>query len=260
MVETIRLSGQPGRFVLDARWYLDVNRWAKNTTWAHGFMTTYYDRFVAPIGAGLLFLALLVLVAWWSARRQPQHMAAVIWAFLGALAALGLNQLLVQLLARPRPYNVLSGVEVLVPRVQGYGTPSAHAAVAGAVVCGLLLARRWRLAVLALLGALLLLFADVYVGADYPSAVAGGALFGALVVLLLWPLVSWLLMAAVGRVGESPVGGAVATRGSLKKAPAQLISERPTTRLPNSNAKAMDALRAASEAARNAKPGMSDGA
>ena len=221
-------------------------------------MTSYYDRLVVPIGAGLLFLAVLVIVGWWSARRQPQHMAAVIWAFVGALAVLGLNQVLVRLLARPRPYNVLSGVEVLVPRVPGYGTPSAHAAIAGAVVCGLLLARRWRLAGLAFVGGLLLLFADVYVGADYPSAVAGGAVFGALVVLLLWPLVSWLLVAAVDWVGESPVGGVVATRGSLKKAPTQLTLERPTTRLPN--AKAMDALRAASEAARNTKPGVGDGA
>ena len=102
-------------------------------------MTGYYDRLVVPIGAGLLFLALLVVVGWWSARRQPEHMAAVIWACLGALAVLGLNQVLVRLLARLRPYNVLSGVEVLVPRVHGYGTPSAHAAMAGAVVCGLML-------------------------------------------------------------------------------------------------------------------------
>ena len=139
-------------------------------------MTGYYDRLVVPVGAGLLFLALLMVVGWWSARRQPEHMAAVIWACLGALAVLGLNQVLVRLLARPRPYNVLSGVEVLVPRVHGYGTPSAHAAIAGAVVCGLMLARRWRLAGLAFLAALLLGFADVYVGADYPSAVAGGAI------------------------------------------------------------------------------------
>lgn len=248
--------GYGGRLALDRRWYLDVNRFAKTTTWAHSFMTGYYDRLVVPVGAGLLFLALLVVVGWWSARRQPEHMAAVMWACLGALAVLGLNQVLVRLVARLRPYNVLSGVEVLVPRVQGYGTPSAHAAIAGAVVCGLMLARRWRLAGLAFLSAILLAFADVYVGADYPSAVAGGAVFGALVVLLLWPLVSWLLVAVVGWVGESPVGGLVAARGSLKKAPAQLSLERSGTRLPN--AKAMDTLRAASEAAPNTKPGVPD--
>jgi membrane-associated phospholipid phosphatase len=220
-------------------------------------MTSYYDRLVVPIGAGLMFLALLLIVGWWSARRQPEHMAAVIWAVLGAFAVLGLNQVLVRILARARPYNVLPGAEVLVPRVHGYGTPSAHSAVAGAVVCGLLLACRWRLAVLAFVAALLLTFADVYVGADYPSAAAGGAVFGALVVLLLWPLVSWLLAAMVDRVGESPAGGVVAARGSIRKAPAEWTFERPKTRLPN--AKAMDALRVASEAARNPKPGVQDG-
>jgi membrane-associated phospholipid phosphatase len=221
-------------------------------------MTDYYDRLVVPIGAGLMFMVLLVVLGWWSARRRPERMPAVMWAVLGALAVLGLNQVLVRLLARARPYDVLSGVEVLVPRVHGYGAPNAHAAIAGAVLCGLLLARRWRLAALAFLATVLLMFADVYVGADYPSAAAGGAIFGALVVLLLWPLVSWLLVAVVDRVGESPVGGVVATRGSLKKTPAQWTFQRPTTRLPN--AKAMDALRTASEAARNPKPGVGDGA
>ena len=140
---------------MDQRWYLDVNQFAKATPWAHGFMTAYYQRLLAPVGAGLLFLALLVVVGWWSARRHPEHEAAVIWTVLGALAALGLSQALARAVARPRPYQVLKGIEVLVPRVSGYGLPSGRAAVAGAVVCGLLLAGRWRLALVASLGGLL---------------------------------------------------------------------------------------------------------
>ena len=219
-------------------------------------MTGYYDRLVVPVGAGLLFLALLVAVGWWSARRQPEHMAAVIWACLGALAVLGLNQVLVRLLARPRPYNVLSGVEVLVPRVHGYGTAECPRRNSRG--------RRVRLDAGAsvasgrpgLPGRPLAGVCGVYVGADYPSAVAGGVIFGALVVLLLWPLVSWLLVAVVVWVGEQPRWWTGRSRGSLKKAPAPLTVERPTTRLPN--AKAMDALRAASEAAPNTKPGVPD--
>ncbi len=78
--------------------------------------------------------------------------------------------------------------------------------MAGAVVCGLLLAGRWRLALVALLPGLLLLFAGVYVGADYPSAVATGAVFGAVAVLVLWPLVAWVLAALVAWVGTGPSG------------------------------------------------------
>jgi hypothetical protein len=102
---------------------------------------------------------------------------------------------------------------------------------------------------------LLLLFAGVYVGVDYPSAVAGGAVFGAVVVLVLWPLVSWLLSALVAWVGTSPFGRVFAVRGSLKRPVSEWALERPAQHLPN--AKAMDALRAASEAARG--PGYKQG-
>lgn len=234
---------------MDQRWYLQVNQFAKTTPWAHGFMTAYYRRLPAPVGVGLLLLALIVVVAWWSARRQPEHEAAVIWTVLGALVALALSQALAQALGRQRPYQVLKGVEVLVPRVAGYGLPDGRAAVAGAVVCGLLLAGRWRLALVALLAGLLLLFAGVYVGLDYPSAVAGGAVFGAVVVLVLWPLVSWALTAVVAWVGTSPFGRVFAVRGSLKRSATPWTTERSSPRMPD--AKAMEALRAASEAARN---------
>lgn len=244
---------------LDTRWYLDVNRFARTTPWAHGFMAGYYQRLVAPIGAGLLILGLLVIVAWWSARRQPEHIAAVIWSVIGALAALGLSQALAKLLGQPRPYDALKHIEVLVPREAGYGLPSTHAALAGAVVCGLLIAHRWRLAFLALLASLLLIFAGVYVGADYPEAVVAGAVLGAALVLILWPLASWVLAAVVNRVGASPLGGVVAIRGSLKSSTPQWSLERPSNRLPD--ARAIDALRAASERAPNTtyKPGAGNG-
>jgi membrane-associated phospholipid phosphatase len=233
---------------VDKRWYLDVNQYAKTTPWAHGFMTAYYERLLYPVGAGFLFLALLVVVGWWTARRHPEHEAAIIWTALGALLALGLSQPLAQVLARPRPYQVLKGVEVLVPRVSGFGLPSGRAAVAGAVVCGLLLAGRWRLALVALLAGLLLLFAGVYIGVDYPSAVAAGAVFGGVVVLVLWPLVAWMLSAVVTWVGTSPFGRVFAVRGSMKRPATQWAPERPSQRMPD--AKAMEALRTASEAAR----------
>jgi len=233
---------------VDKRWYLDVNRFARATPWAHGPMTVYFQRLVGPVGAGLLFLALLVVVGWLSARRHPEHMAAVIWAALGALAALGLSQAVARAVAQPRPYEVLRGVEVLVARPPGPGLPSGNAAIAGAIVCGLMLAGRWRLASLGLIAALLLLFAGVYVGTNYPSAMAGGALLGAAFVLVLWPLVSWLLKPVVEWVGARPVGSVIAARGSLKQAPSRAVLLRHSQGLPD--AKAMDALRAASEAAR----------
>jgi membrane-associated phospholipid phosphatase len=243
---------------VDTRWYLDVNRLARSTSWAHGFMTAYLGRLLAPVGAGLVVLAVLVIAGWWSARRQPERVAAVVWAAVAAFIALGLNQVLVPLLAQPRPYQLIRHIELLVPRSSGYAMPNSHAVIAGVVVCGLLLAHRWRLAALALLASLLLLFAGVYVGADYPSDVVAGAGFGVVVELVLWPLGAWLLVPVVEGMSESRFGRLVATRGYSKMPARQLPVQRPLTRLPNP--RAMDALRAASEAARGATHGPGSGA
>jgi membrane-associated phospholipid phosphatase len=240
---------------------LDVNRFARTTSWGHGFLAGYYERVLSPIGVGVLVLALLVIAGWWSARTHPEHMPAIIWSAIGALALYGINQVAAKAVVQARPYNVIKGVEVLVPRTSSYGSPTGHAVVVGAVVCGLLLARCWRLALVALLAGLLLLFSAVYVGAAYPSQVGGGAAVGLLVVLVLWPVASRFLVPVVAAIGSSPFAITVVSSGSLKRPPRrptkQLAAQRHTQRMPD--AKAMDALRAASEAARNATMGQGAG-
>jgi undecaprenyl-diphosphatase len=240
---------------------LDVNRFARTTSWGHGFLAGFYERVLSPVGVGILVLALLLIAGWWSARTHPEHMPAIIWSALAALAMYGTNQVAAKAFVSARPYSVMKGVEVLVPRASSYGAPSGHAVVAGAVVCGLLLARCWRLALVALLAGLLLLFSEVYVGAAYPSQVGAGAAAGLLVVLLLWPVASRLLLPVVAAIGSSPFAIVVVASGSLKRPPRrpakQLITQRHTQRMPD--AKAMDALRAASEAARNATMGQGAG-
>jgi undecaprenyl-diphosphatase len=211
-------------------------------------MTAYYERLVSPVGAGLLVMVLVLLAGGWSARHQPRHLAAVTWAALAGLAAFGLSEVLVQVLAERRPYAVIKGAEVLVARAPGHAFPSARAALAGAVACGLLIAHRWKLAGLAVLAAALLAFAGVYVGVDYPSDAAGGVVLGAAVAMVLWPLGSWLLVPVVTRLGVRPSGRLVAA-GKPDRPLVRSPLVRPA-RLPD--ARAMEALRVASEAARHA--------
>jgi membrane-associated phospholipid phosphatase len=173
----------------------------------------------------------------------------------------GINQVAAKALVQARPYNAIKGVEVLVPRASSIGSPSGHAVVAGAVVCGLLLARCWRLAAVALLAGLLLLFSEVYVGAAYPSQVGVAAAAGLVAVLVLWPLASRLLLPVVAAIGSSLFAIVVVSNGSLKRPPRrpgkQLAAPVHTRRMPD--AKAMDALAAASEAARKATMGQGAG-
>ena len=227
---------------------MDVNRFARSSAWAHGFAKEYYARVASPVGAGVLVMAVLLVLGWLSARRSPGHVTPIFWAAAGGAGAYGLSVLLDRALAQARPFNTLKHVEVLVKTTPAWGFPDPRTAVWGAVVCGLVLARRWVLLALALLAGLLLAFTGVYVGVDYPSDAAGGAVFGAVVVLVLWPVVSVVLGAVVGRTAGSPLGALVEARR-----PGAGYGRMPApTRLPD--ARAMGALKAATEAARSQPP------
>jgi len=166
---------------MDTRLYLDINNFAVRTPWAHAVMREY------ALYGGVALLALLVLWTWWRARGgllgggDREQVAAVAWT---GLAALALNQPLAHLVGRRRPYDVLRGVEVLVPRANDFTCPSDHAVVAGAVIAGLWWVRDRLTASLATIFGLLLAFSRVYVGAHYPGDVLAGLAFGAAVLLV----------------------------------------------------------------------------
>jgi len=211
-------------------------------------MAAYFQRVPGPVGIAMVVLAALVLLAWLSARRSPDDLPAVVWAALGAVAAYFLAVLLAKGLGQSRPYHTLKHVEVLVRPLTQYGFPDSRVAVGGAVVCGLALARRWGLLVLAVAAGLLLALAGVYVGVDYPSDVVGGAVFGAAVDLLTWPLAARALVPLLSRVALGPFGRLAQVRGGPRdKRPS---AGRPMRAPKMPTAEAMEALRAATEAAR----------
>jgi membrane-associated phospholipid phosphatase len=176
---------------VNTTWYLDVNRWARESGWAHGIMATYSHL----LGVGLL--ALCLLGAWWWARRAAQparSVAGVLWAAGGTVVAWVIGHYVLKpLIAERRPYLVLAHVEVLLTRTHGYSFPSGHATVAGGVIIGLLLARRWGAATAAIVLGLLLGFGRIYTGMHYPFDVLGGLFIGGVVVAALWPVATSLL-------------------------------------------------------------------
>lgn len=169
---------------LDRRLYLDVNSFARHTSFAHFFMKEY------ALYGGVVILGIVGLIAYFRVRRMQDSKAKVdrvLWTAAGTLIALGLNQPLSHLVGRVRPYYVIKGVEVLVPKANDFTFPSDHATVAGAMIVGLLMADPPTGIVAAILG-LFLAFGRVYVGAHYPGDVIGGLIFGGLVAVALRPI------------------------------------------------------------------------
>lgn len=180
-------------------WFRAVNHLARVTPWLHGPARLYADYGVA-VFAGLL------LLSWWLARRESDlgRVAASLWAPVGALLALGLNQFLVAAVAESRPYTVLPHALVLVSRSSDYSFPSDHAVMAGAVAAGVLLIHR-RLGLVGIGLAVLMAATRVYVGAHFPLDVVVGLLVGATVALASYVLARPVLRVVVGRLARVPV-------------------------------------------------------
>lgn len=198
---------------VNRQWYLDINNFARHTPWAHGFMAAYANY------GGVALLAILLAVAWWRARsvraapggwrarsvRTAQGaVAAVLWAALGALAAVAIAQPINHLVAEMRPFVTLHGVETLVPRAADYGFPSDHVTAAGAVMTGLWLVDR-PMAWIATAAGLFLAFSRLYVGVHYPFDVLAGLALGAAVILVLRPIAMAILGWIIGLVDRTPL-------------------------------------------------------
>lgn len=162
----------------DVSWFLAVNRIARATPGLHPLAAAY------ALWAGPALLVLVVAVVWWRARRTPDPVPAVASTVLigvGTVVALLLCQdVLSGLIARARPCTELPGVQVLLTCSADYSMPSDHAVIGGAIAGGLWLVHR-RAAVVATVLAVLLAAARVYVGVHFPSDVAVGLVFGAVV-------------------------------------------------------------------------------
>nr|WP_145813210.1 phosphatase PAP2 family protein [Kribbella amoyensis] len=180
----MRVSG--GSVVWDQSqedWFGAVNHLARITPWLHTPARVY-----AQLGVGAF--AGLLLLSWWLARGDGdlRRVAAALWAPIGMLLAIGINQYLVAAFAEPRPYTVLPHSLVLVSRSSDYSFPSDHAVMAGAVAAGIWIAHRVLGLITAAL-AVLMAWTRVYVGAHFPLDVAVGLLVGAGVVLVSYALV-----------------------------------------------------------------------
>ena len=168
--------------------FLPINALARATPWLNGPM-------VATAQYGVVAFVILLGVGWWVARRSGDaaRQAAALWAPIGTLLAVALNQPLAALIDEPRPVVSVPGAFILLPGAGDPGMPSDHATMAGAVTLGLFLVSR-RLGAVAAAGSLLMAFARVYVGAHFPVDVLVGLVTGAAISLLGFVLVrTWLI-------------------------------------------------------------------
>src|SRR3954453_19650306 len=164
--------------VMDGSLFQAINRFAFRTGWAHGFMRFYANN-------GIVLFALLLLFGYLLARHRSDldGVAGSLGACAATLVALGLGQIIGNIIDRARPYETLANVHLLVDKTTDFSFPSDHATVVGAVAVGLFFVDRW-LGLAAAIAAILMAFTRVYVGAHYPGDVLAGLALGGTVAAL----------------------------------------------------------------------------
>jgi undecaprenyl-diphosphatase len=137
------------------------------------------DIFERVASTGPLILVALLAGMWfWPGPRpaRADRQWACIAAAISAALALGLNQIIIRLWARPRPFDSHHVVLLLKPS-HDPSFPSDHATFAFAVAVSILLVSR-RIGIWALAIAIVLAVSRVYVGEHYFGDVAAGAAIG----------------------------------------------------------------------------------
>ena len=185
--------------ITDLPLFLAINDFARATPWLHTILLAYANF-------GIVVFAGLMLAGWWTARAHADMavMSRAIWAPLGMLIALGINQVFVAAVNEPRPYTTLPDILVLAQRGHDPSFPSDHAVIAGAVAAGLFLLNR-RLGWFAAAAAALMAFARVYIGAHYPHDVAAGLIVGAAISLLGYLAARRVLRWLLSRLDHTPL-------------------------------------------------------
>ncbi len=183
---------------LDTRIFYYINDFARDTPWLHTIVSTYAND-------GVVLFAMFLLAAWWMARRANDNaaMAAAVWAPIGVLAAVTINQPIANTIDAVRPCNALPHIVILHCNTDG-GFPSDHAMMAGAVTAGVWLVNR-RLGIITAVAALVMAFTRVYVGAHYPQDVVAGLALGAAISLVGYRLVRSILRRLIRSMAHTPL-------------------------------------------------------
>lgn len=140
--------------------------------------TPFLDKimvFITRLGdVGIIWIVLsIVLLLIPKTRKSGAVMVAAL-----VVDVLLCNIVLKNLVARTRPYDVNTGVHLLVAKLHDYSFPSGHTAASFASVTALYLAGEKKLWKFALVLACLIAISRLYLYVHYPTDVLGGILFG----------------------------------------------------------------------------------
>jgi undecaprenyl-diphosphatase len=139
---------------------------------------------IAATRFGVPLMVLLVALQWWAKEDRYHVRHAALSAGLSFLLGLALNQVILLVVHRIRPYD--AGVtHLLIAPSADWSFPSDHATASFGIVAAFALQRLPRRAIGFLLLALLVCWSRIYVGTHYLTDLLGGLVTGVLGAVLV---------------------------------------------------------------------------
>ena len=160
--------------------------------WFQTLHTPVLDKFMTSVtklgNAGIFWIILTVLFLLIPKMRKT----GVVMAAALIIDLLLCNVLLKNLVARTRPYDVNTGIQLLVAKLRDYSFPSGHTAASFASAAALYFAGEKKFWKPALVLACLIAVSRLYLYVHYPTDVLGGVVIGIIAGYLGYRLVKVL--------------------------------------------------------------------
>ncbi len=126
----------------------------------------------------IIFSALLLIF--------PKTRKAGILTAIALLSSWVLTEFCIKLIVnRPRPYSMISDLQILVKPPYGSSFPSGHTSIAFACAFTIFFYTNKRLGAIALVLAVIMGFSRLYVGVHYPTDVLAGTIIGLIVAVII---------------------------------------------------------------------------
>lgn len=142
----------------------------------HSAFLTMFFRIVTLLGEGGIFwIAVAVILLFFKKTRRSG-------ICIGASLLIGVivgNGIIKNVVARPRPYDAIEGIESVVSHLSDYSFPSGHSLCCFEAATALAMNRTWW-AIPAYVGAVLVAVSRLFLFVHYPTDVICGALLGVL--------------------------------------------------------------------------------
>ena len=139
-------------------------------------------RFITSLGnGGMIWIAFIILMLIFRKTRKDG-----IWTGCALAVSFVINNLILKnVIARVRPYEAFSAVQLLIEKQSDYSFPSGHTASSFVVAVSIYLFLPRRYGIPALILAFLISLSRLYVGVHYPLDVLCGAISGTLIAMIL---------------------------------------------------------------------------